>query len=93
MIASDREADRWRKRAACLGVDPNVFVLDNGQSSAPAKAFCFACTVTAECLEFGQTARLSGVFGGVVLTDGRASNKIRAGMVQDATPVKIRRTG
>lgn len=49
--------DNWRDRAACLGIDPELFA-PIGQAgtkayeyaSAPARAVCADCEVTRECL-------------------------------------------
>jgi WhiB family transcriptional regulator, redox-sensing transcriptional regulator len=57
----------WRTRAACAGVDPEVFLTDRGASPEPALAYCRRCEVRTECLQaaldLGQQA--VGVWGGV----------------------------
>ena len=57
----------WRTRAACAGVDPEVFLTERGASPEPALAYCRRCEVRTECLEaaldLGQ--RSVGIWGGV----------------------------
>lgn len=62
--------DRWRVRAACTAVDPDLFFPVGvtgpavGQIAA-AKAVCAGCEVRAECLEFAiSTNQEYGVWGG-----------------------------
>lgn len=47
--------DSWRTRAACLGVDPEVFMPSNDSERASyrleeARESCSGCPVTEECL-------------------------------------------
>jgi WhiB family transcriptional regulator, redox-sensing transcriptional regulator len=60
----------WRTRAACSGVDPELFLTDRGASPEPALVYCRRCEVQTECLQaaldLGQ--RAFGVWGG---TTGR----------------------
>lgn len=45
--------DGWRSRAACRGLDPEMFLLDKTESAdvPKAKAVCASCTVRDDCLE------------------------------------------
>lgn len=52
----------WRTSAACLGMDPNVFFPENGESGSEAKAVCMGCPVQSECLEAGKYEQ--GIWGG-----------------------------
>lgn len=63
----------WTDKAACRGLNPNMFVLDVGQSAEPAKKVCAQCSVTDACLDFGMRTMASGVHGGVVLVRGHPS--------------------
>ena len=70
--------DRWLRRAACRGADLRLFFPEARQSpSAEAKAFCAACSVSAECLEYAIENRLSGVWGGTSETQRSLMRKMR----------------
>ncbi len=52
-------------KAACLGLDPNLFFPDRGENIATAKAVCMSCQVRAECLEFALVECIKvGLWGG-----------------------------
>jgi WhiB family transcriptional regulator, redox-sensing transcriptional regulator len=56
----------WRQRANCLGVAPDLFFPERGQSCAEAKAICQSCAVRTECLEYAlATAQKFGIWGGL----------------------------
>lgn len=68
---TDRAGD-WTSRAACAGMDVNVFYLDRGGPLHRALAICRGCPVTSECLEFGLAhSKGYGVFGGLTATQRR----------------------
>ena len=55
----------WRKRAACRGIDPEVFYPVDDEDAGPAKAICDACPVRQACLEHALAHReREGVWGG-----------------------------
>lgn len=61
----------WRRKAACLDEDPELF-FPNGNTGAAlaqteeAKAVCRRCPVIHECLEWSlQTVQQHGVWGGM----------------------------
>lgn len=57
----------WRLRAACVGVDPELFFPDgNGDPRRKqAQAICDDCPVRRECLKFAEREDIPyGVFGG-----------------------------
>lgn len=60
----------WQKRAACRGMDPNIFFPEKGRNTLKGelgiKAICGPCPVREDCLEFGVRQHY-GVWGG--LTD------------------------
>jgi len=58
------ERPEWHKRAACRGMDPNVFYPANVHQSAAARKVCADCPVRGECREAGRREAL-GVWGGV----------------------------
>jgi Transcription factor WhiB len=39
----------WQKRAACRGMDPDIFFPRRGESLEPAKAVCSRCPVFRQC--------------------------------------------
>ena len=41
----------WRKRAACRGIDPEVFYPVSDEDAEEAKAICAMCPVRQACLE------------------------------------------
>jgi len=52
-------------KAACLGLDPNLFFPERGASVDAAKRVCMSCPVRAECLEFALVEVVKhGIFGG-----------------------------
>jgi WhiB family redox-sensing transcriptional regulator len=53
----------WFDRAACRDMGPDVFFTGKGVPTAPAKAICAGCPVTAECLAYGLREKW-GVWGG-----------------------------
>jgi len=57
----------WFTRAACIGVDPDLFFPDRGGPVAEAKAVCRSCPVCRDCLEFAlaEPAERFGVWGGL----------------------------
>jgi WhiB family transcriptional regulator, redox-sensing transcriptional regulator len=65
--------------ALCAQVDPDLFFPEKGQPSAPAKAVCARCPVTALCLEtFGPLVD-QGVVGGLTAQERRARRKAGSG--------------
>ena len=62
----------WRGRAACRGVDPDIFYPVSDEDAEPAKAICRACPVREACLEYalGERER-DGVWGGATERERR----------------------
>lgn len=58
----------WRQRAACQGLDPDIFYPASEDDADEAKAICAQCNVRQVCLEYALVNReRDGVWGG--LTD------------------------
>ena len=56
----------WQKGANCKGSNSDLFFLDRGASSQPAKAICRGCPVREACLDFAlRTNQLFGIWGGL----------------------------
>lgn len=83
MVTAAADHLHWRWRAACLGVDMNVFYPPrfDGAPVNRALAFCAACPVVAECLDLAlRTADEWGVYGGKTPAERMAIRRER-GMV------------
>jgi len=90
--ADTREDDRgedWRKRAACLTEDPELFFPTVGVESASKevrdaawaapRAVCQACPVRALCLDTALANReAEGMFGGLTPDERRVLGRRRA---------------
>lgn len=80
----------WRSRAACLGVDPELFfpIGNTGPAVtqvAEAKRVCHACTVREVCLQWAmENHQDSGVWGGLS-EEERRSMKRRAARARRAS--------
>ncbi|HZT65546.1 MAG TPA: WhiB family transcriptional regulator [Acidimicrobiales bacterium] len=62
----------WRHRAACQGVDPDVFFPVSDEDAADAKAICGVCPVREACLEYALARReRDGVWGGATERERR----------------------
>ena len=63
MVPADAARQVWES-ALCAQVDPELFFPEKGGTSAPAKAVCAACPVTALCLVTFGPLVAGGVVGG-----------------------------
>jgi len=64
----------WRAKAACRGLDPDIFYpsTDEDDDALPAKAVCDACPVRESCLEHALGFReKDGVWGGATERERR----------------------
>jgi WhiB family redox-sensing transcriptional regulator len=62
----------WRQRAACRGVDPDVFYPSTDEEAEEAKAICRICPVRESCLEYALVNReRDGVWGGATERERR----------------------
>ncbi len=58
--------DHWQDRAACFGVDPDVFFPISEEEAGPALTFCGACRIREECLAWAlKNGERYGVWGGL----------------------------
>jgi WhiB family redox-sensing transcriptional regulator len=56
---------QWRSKAACQGLDPEIFYPLDEEDTEEAKAVCATCTVRESCLEHALGYReKEGVWGG-----------------------------
>lgn len=62
----------WHKRAACRGVDPDIFFPETEEEAWYAKAICGSCAVRQPCLEHALARReRDGVWGGATEAERR----------------------
>jgi len=62
----------WRDRAACRGVDPDVYYPVSEEDAGVAKAICAECPVRETCLEYALANReRDGVWGGATERERR----------------------
>jgi WhiB family redox-sensing transcriptional regulator len=62
----------WRQRAACRGVEPEIFYPVSDDDAEEAKAICRGCPVRETCLEFALANReRDGVWGGATERERR----------------------
>jgi WhiB family transcriptional regulator, redox-sensing transcriptional regulator len=62
----------WRQRAACRGVDPDIFYPVSDEEAEEAKAICSECPVRQPCLEYALANReRDGVWGGATERERR----------------------
>lgn len=60
----------WMKHAACINTGPDLFFIERGASSAPAKEVCAACSVTADCLDYAlANNEIAGIYGGLTVKE------------------------
>jgi WhiB family redox-sensing transcriptional regulator len=62
----------WRDRAACRGLDPEIFYPVSDEDAAEAKSICAVCPVREACLEYALANReRDGVWGGATERERR----------------------
>ena len=62
----------WRQKAACKGVDPEIFYPVSEEEADVAKAICAECAVRQPCLEYALANReRDGVWGGATEKERR----------------------
>jgi WhiB family redox-sensing transcriptional regulator len=62
----------WRQKAACRGLDPEIFYPVSEEEADPAKAVCGGCAVRTPCLEYALSNREhDGIWGGATEKERR----------------------
>lgn len=62
----------WRDKAACRGLDPDIFYPVSDEDAETAKGICAACPVREACLEYALANReRDGVWGGATERERR----------------------
>ena len=58
--------DYWQDRAACFGIDPDVFFPISEEEAGPALTYCGACRIREDCLAWAiKNGERYGVWGGL----------------------------
>jgi WhiB family redox-sensing transcriptional regulator len=64
--ANPAPPDVWQDRAACFGIDPDVFFPVSEDEAGTALAFCGSCRIREECLAWAlKNGERYGVWGGM----------------------------
>ena len=75
LLAMLSSREPWMVRAACRGLDPDLFFPVRGEDLRAAKAVCATCDVRDECLDYAlRTHETCGVWGG---TSERQRRRLR----------------
>jgi WhiB family transcriptional regulator, redox-sensing transcriptional regulator len=62
----------WRQRAACRGLDPEIFYPPSDEEADEAKGVCATCQVRQPCLDWALSTReRDGVWGGLTERERR----------------------
>ena len=69
----------WMQKAACRGLDPELFYPQRGITTKEAKAVCDSCEVCALCLEYALVnGEKFGIWGGLAERQRRKLRQRRA---------------
>jgi WhiB family redox-sensing transcriptional regulator len=69
----------WMSQANCMGVDPDLFFPERGESVKEAKEVCATCIVKQRCLEYAlDNNEKFGIWGGSSERERRRMRKQRA---------------
>ena len=61
-----QEQQPWRRSAACIGMDPNLFFPTQGEVDDVARETCARCPVRTPCTEHAvMTGEVFGTWGGL----------------------------
>lgn len=79
MSPADLAELEWQDQALCAEVDPELFFVEKGAPTAPAKRVCRSCEVRSECLEYALDHQERwGVWGGLSERERRRLERERA---------------
>ncbi len=69
----------WTQRAACRGVDTEIFYPASPEQEAEALGICATCPVRAQCLDFAvRNKETYGIWGGTTPEQRRRMRRPRA---------------
>lgn len=64
--ANPSPPDMWQERAACFGIDPDVFFPTSEEEAGPALKHCGGCGIQEMCLAWAlKNGERYGVWGGL----------------------------
>ncbi len=73
------DAQDWKSKANCMGVDPDLFFPERGMSTREAKEVCRGCIVREDCLEYAlANGEKFGIWGGLSERERRRIRRARA---------------
>ncbi len=73
-----REVHSWQAKANCMGVDPDLFFPERGDSTREAKEVCRGCVVRGDCLEHAlANGEKFGIWGGLSERERRRVRRSR----------------
>jgi len=73
-----REDRSWQAKANCMGVDPDLFFPERGDSTREAKEVCRGCVVRDDCLEHAlANGEKFGIWGGLSERERRRVRRSR----------------
>lgn len=73
----------WQDRAACRGMNPDLFFPARGEETRQAKKVCARCPVREECLDFAlENAEKFGIWGGLSERERRGERRRRGGVYE-----------
>lgn len=76
--------DNWQHRAACRGLDPDLFFPEVGSTGTEARAVCNTCPVRAQCLDDAiNRDEKFGIWGGMAHLERRAETRRRGGRTRE----------
>lgn len=65
-LFNGRQERSWQAQANCMGVDPDLFFPERGESTREAKEVCRGCVVREDCLEYAlANSEKFGIWGGL----------------------------
>jgi len=81
----------WRQKAACQGLDPDIFYPVSEDDADEAKEICAQCGVRQVCLEFALTQReRDGVWVASPIASAAASSVSAARLPRSRPPLRER---
>ena len=71
----------WTERAACRGMDPNIFFPGEYEPYGPAREVCRRCEVIGDCLDdalaMSVSVDIAGMYGGLTPSERRSLRRGR----------------
>jgi WhiB family redox-sensing transcriptional regulator len=74
----DNEDLDWQEYGNCVGLNPEIFFPERGDTTVQAKEVCHGCVVRDECLEYAVVHEKFGIWGGMNERERRRFRRLRA---------------